>query len=120
MQSSRLGFLSPFGTPAFASWTLLFPPGDSPSSQTACLPRALLAGPDGVSVFRVVEIRPGWVPPLRRDGGAHAAGTASPAATCRLSAADPVLRPCIPSPEVLITTHTEVHCTFTRPAFPDR
>jgi hypothetical protein len=54
---------------------------------------------DGVSVFRVVEIRPGWVLPLRRDGGVRTAGTASPTVTCRSSTADPVLRSRIPSPE---------------------
>ncbi len=61
--------------------------------------RASRRDSDGVSVFRVVEIRPGWVLPLRRDGGVHAASTASPAATCRFSTANPVLRCCNPSPE---------------------
>ena len=61
--------------------------------------RASRRDSDGVSVFRVVEIRPGWVLPLRRDGGVRTAGTASPTATCRFSTADPVLRSRIPSPE---------------------
>jgi hypothetical protein len=61
--------------------------------------RASRRDSDGVSVFRVVEIRPGWVLPLRRDGGVRTAGTASPAVTCRSTTADPVLRSRIPSPE---------------------
>ena len=61
--------------------------------------RASRRDSDGVSVFRVVEIRPGWVLPLRRDGGVRTAGTASPTVTCRFSTANPVLRSRIPSPE---------------------
>lgn len=57
-----------------------------------------LQDPNGISVFRVIETRPGWVPSLRRDGGVHTTGTVSPAATCRLSTANlpsdpPVLHP---------------------------
>ena len=61
--------------------------------------RASRRDSDGVSVFRVVAIRPGWVLPLRRDGGVRTAGAASPTVTCRFSTANPVLRSRIPSPE---------------------
>ena len=39
------GFLSPFGAPAFASWTILFPPGNS-ASLTVGLSAALVPRPD--------------------------------------------------------------------------
>jgi hypothetical protein len=39
-QSSQVGFPSPFGAPAFASWTLLFPPENSPSLRSAYPPRS--------------------------------------------------------------------------------
>jgi hypothetical protein len=59
-------FLPPFGTPAFASWTILFPPGSS-ASLTAGLPAALTRpDPDGVPTFRWHEARPGRVPSMPR------------------------------------------------------
>lgn len=65
--------------------------------------------PDGVSVFRVVEKRPGWVPSIRRGRGVHTAGPRSPAAPCRFPAASPIRRTRYPSPTVCVTTHTKIH-----------
>ena len=60
------GFPSPFGTPAFASWTILFPPGSS-ASLAVGLPAALTRpDPDGVPTFRWHETRPGRVPSMPR------------------------------------------------------
>ena len=71
-------FPAAFRPPAFASWAILFPPG-SWAFLTVGLPDALTApDPDGVSTFRTHEIRPGWVPPIPRDGGALPAGDAIP------------------------------------------
>jgi hypothetical protein len=62
----RLGFLSPFSAPAFASWTVLFPPRSS-ASLTVGLPATLpRPDPDGVPTFRLHETRPGWVPSMPR------------------------------------------------------
>ena len=60
------GFPSPFGTPAFASWTILFPPGSS-ASLAVGLPAALTRpDPDGVPTFRWHETRPGRAPSMPR------------------------------------------------------
>jgi hypothetical protein len=42
---------------------------------------AMVPDPDGVSTFRMDEIRPGWVPSLPRGHGAHTTGKPRPAAT---------------------------------------
>ena len=60
------GFLPPFGSPAFASWTILFPPGTS-ASLTVGLPAApTRPDPDGVPTFRWHETRPGRAPSIPR------------------------------------------------------
>jgi hypothetical protein len=57
-------FLSPFGVPALASWAVLFPP------ESWAFPHGRLTGPDigsdsdGVSTFRIRNMRPGWVPSM--------------------------------------------------------
>lgn len=42
-----------------------------------------------VTTLRTIETRPGWVPPLPRDGGVHAADKSATAATRRFPAASP-------------------------------
>ncbi len=60
------GFLPPFGTPAFASWAILFPPGSS-ASLTVGLPATITRpDPDGVPTFRWHEARPGRAPSMPR------------------------------------------------------
>jgi hypothetical protein len=58
---------------------------------------------DGVTTLRTIETRPGWVPPLPRDGGVHTADRGATAATCRFPAASPNPRHHIPSPGFPVT-----------------
>src|SRR6266699_21542 len=67
------GFPPPFGAPAFASWTVLRPPG-SEAFLTVGLP-GTCPDPDGVVTFRTAETRPGWALPAPRGGGVPAAGS---------------------------------------------
>ena len=53
--------------------------------------------------MRTNETRPGWVPPLPRDGGVHAADRGATAATCRFPAASPTPQLHIPSPGLSVT-----------------
>ena len=61
----RLGFLLPFDD---RHWLL----GSSCPARELGLPHGRLTGhvtvpdPDGVSMFRTRELRPGWVPPMPR------------------------------------------------------
>ncbi len=82
-------------------------------------------GPDsvGVSVFRMCELRPGWVPSLLRGGGVLPTGTASPVGACRFPAASPVPHWNHPPVELLITEHAKIHSRspvrpFPRPSSP--
>lgn len=43
-----------------------------------------------VTTLRTIETRPGWVPPLPRDGGVHTADRSATAATRRFPAASPL------------------------------
>ena len=89
-QPSSSRFPVAFRPPAFASWVILFPLGDS-AFLTVGLPARATSGPDpvGVSTFRTHEIRPGWVPSLPRGGGVLPASAISPAGACRFSTASP-------------------------------
>ena len=93
--SSR--FPAAFRPPAFASWASCSRPGLG-------LPHGRLTGrqhwrpdPDGVSTFHTRETRPGWVPPLPRDGGALPAGRTSRPAPAASQRPVPAPRHCIPS-----------------------
>ncbi len=68
------GFLLPFGTPAFASWAVLFPPGTSTLLTVGLPDTSPHPDPDGVATFRMRKLRPGWVPPRPRDGGVPTTG----------------------------------------------
>lgn len=72
--------------PAFASRTLLFPLGTRLSLTVGLLPLSTV--PIGVSMFRMMEIRSGWMPMLCR-GAVSAAGPDTPcfaiAQQCRIS-----------------------------------
>jgi hypothetical protein len=59
--------------------------------------------PTVVTTLRTIETRPGWVPPLPRDGGVHAADRGATAATCRFPAASPTPQHHIPSPGLPVT-----------------
>lgn len=76
------------------------------------------ADPAGVSTFHLREIRPGWVPPLLRGGGAHATGQHPPVATCRFPAASPQPRSCLPPSGASCDEAFRGSLAFTRPAFP--
>jgi hypothetical protein len=67
--------------------------------------------PVGVTTFHASEIRPGWVPPLLRDGDALPADTESPAGACRFTTTSPMLRWNIPPAEPTVTKH---HQGFSR------
>jgi hypothetical protein len=61
------GFPSPYGAPAFASWASCSRQGLRPSLPPAYRRRlTALPDPDGVSTFRMRELRPGWAPPQPR------------------------------------------------------
>jgi hypothetical protein len=61
------GFPSPYGAPAFASWASCSRQRPGPSLPPAYRRRlTALPDPDGVSTFRMRELRPGWVPPRPR------------------------------------------------------
>jgi hypothetical protein len=64
-QPQFLVFLPLFSVPAFACWTILFPPKD-PAFLTVGLPGTERLDLDGVSAFRTSETRLGRVPPLPR------------------------------------------------------
>ena len=71
-------FPAAFRPPAFASWAILFPPGSS-ASLTVGLPDACRHRTStGFPRSARSEIRPGWVPPLPRDGGALPADDGDP------------------------------------------
>ncbi len=58
-------FPAAFRLPAFASRVILSRPGCGPSLRSVY--RITIGpDPDGVSMFRTHEIRPGWVPPMPR------------------------------------------------------
>src|SRR5450755_5181672 len=64
---NRHGFPSPYGAPAFASWASCSRQGLGPLSPPAYRRRlAAPPDPDGVSTFRMRELRPGWAPPRPR------------------------------------------------------
>ena len=72
---------------------ILFPPENS-ALLTVGLPTRHHDGPDsvGVPMFRTHELRPGWVPPVPRDGGVLPTGAASPIGACRFPTASPIPR----------------------------
>ena len=89
-------------------------PHESPTAPSHVTARTLA----GVSTFHLREIRPGWVPPLLRGGGAHATGQHPPVATCRFPAASPQPRSCLPSSGASRDEAFRDSLAFTRPAFP--
>jgi hypothetical protein len=61
------GFPSPYGAPAFASWASCSRQGLRPSLPPAYRRHpTVLPDSDGVSTFRMRELRPGWAPPRPR------------------------------------------------------
>ena len=64
--ASRSRFPAAFRPPAFASRVILCPPGSSSLPHGRPTGRRSLPDPDGVVTFRMVEIRPGWVPSVPR------------------------------------------------------
>lgn len=73
----------------------------------------------GIFTFHTGEIRPGWVPPLLRDGGALPAEIVYSAGTCRFPAASP--RPLWNDPSEEADSNEafgQGFKSFTRPAIP--
>ncbi len=106
-----LGFLLPFGRQRWLLGPSCSRRRAGPSSRSAY--RADDPDPDGDSTFHMHETRPGWVPPLHRDGGVPTAGQMPPAAACRFSAASPAPRCRIPPTGLTLTMRhqgfTHVH-----------
>jgi hypothetical protein len=101
------GFLSPFGRrpsldgPPVPARELGLPYGRLTSDHQRSL------DPDGVSVFRTREARPGRVPPLPRGGGVPTAAWSAATVTCRFPAASPAPRRNVPSPGPSVTRHQQ-------------
>ena len=62
--------------------------GIQPSSRSAYRAQRR-PDPVGVATFRTRKMRPDWVPPRPRDGGAHPAASTPSAGACRFSTASP-------------------------------
>ena len=65
-RSSCPGFLAPFGSPAFASWTILLPPRTSASLTVGPPAASSRLDPGGVPTFHWHETRPGRAPSTLR------------------------------------------------------
>jgi hypothetical protein len=99
-----------FRPPAFASWTILFPLRSWAFLAVGLPDTSGVRTPAGVATFRTCEIRPGWAPPLSRDGGALPLGArplTAPATSQRL-----VLFPAAASHPAGVTV-TRLHRGFT-------
>lgn len=104
-EGPAIGFLRPFGLPAFASWIILFPPRDSAFLAVGLPSQSLDL--DGVSTFRTSKMRLGWAPPLPRDQRYPPSGFRFPKGAWRLAAPGPVTAANTPSRGLDLTGHSQ-------------
>lgn len=101
--SHRVGFLSPFGRPAFACWTILRPPRIW-ASLTVGLPGSR-PDPDRIVTFHTAETRPARVLSVPRGNGVHHGRLLVTGRRSPLHSGQPYPQRYISSPRVSMTRH---------------
>jgi hypothetical protein len=113
-------FPAVFPPPAFASWSSCSRRGIGRSSRSAYRIAIGEPDPDGVSTFRTLKQRPGWVPSISR-GRRCSPGLATITSPRLSHLSDASLRPATTthlSETLLHETSTKGSNDFTRPVFP--